>query len=636
MNHMNPPKGRMARFRQAAANSFRTHRLFWLFTLLLWTKSTIAYQFFFNIPIDNAMQSFILLINPLSSTLFLFAFSFFFSGNKRKWALYILYAASSLILFADTTYYREFTDFLTVPVLFQSSNMETLSSSFFSLLQWKDLLIVGDLIVLPFLLWKLNETGKASRKRVIATFVAAAAMFGFNLALAETERPELLTRSFDRELLVKNLGTFNFHVYDAMLQTKTSAQKAMADGSELAEIEQYTRQNYAAPDPELFGKYKGKNVIAVSFESAQNFTNYMKASNGEYITPNLNKLIEESHFWPNFYHTTGQGKTSDSEFALDNSLFGLPRGGVYFTNADNEYNALPERIKQEGYHSAVFHANNKSFWNRDQMYANIGVDSFYDQDYYDLGDPADMTEWGLLDDEFFLQSVPMIEELPEPFFAKLITLTNHFPFTMPSEEHELVPKFETNSTTLNNFPQALAYQDYALGLFIDELKANGMWDDTIFIVYGDHNGISTNHNAAMADLLGKEEITPYDVAKLQQVPFAIHLPGQEEGVVHDGIGSQIDMNPTIQHLLGIDTSDQIGFGNDLFAPERNDRAIFRDGTMITKEHVFTQSMCYEAETGELAAEPEACEPLEEEANRVLEMNDAIIYSDLLRFREQNE
>ncbi|MFY9947005.1 MAG: hypothetical protein WAL07_13175, partial [Exiguobacterium chiriqhucha] len=42
-------------------------------------------------------------------------------GNKRKWALYSLYLVSSLILFADTTYYREFTDFLTVPVLFQSS-----------------------------------------------------------------------------------------------------------------------------------------------------------------------------------------------------------------------------------------------------------------------------------------------------------------------------------------------------------------------------------------------------------------------------------------------------------------------------------------------------------------------------------
>ncbi|WP_214763708.1 MULTISPECIES: LTA synthase family protein [unclassified Exiguobacterium] len=633
MNRTNQSKGRMDRFRQAALDSFKTHRLFWMFTILLWTKSLIAYQFFFNMPAENLVQAFILIINPLSFTLFLFAFSFFFGGNKRKWALYSLYLVSSLILFADTTYYREFTDFLTVPVLFQSSNMETLSSSFLSLLEWKDLLLLGDLVVLPFLLWKMKETSQASQRRVLITFTAAAAMFGFNLVLAETERPELLTRSFDRELLVKNLGTFNFHVYDAMLQTKTSAQKALADGSELDEVENFTRQNYAAPDPEMFGKYKGKNVVVVSFESAQNFTHNMKASNGEYITPNLNKLIEESHYWPNYYHTTGQGKTSDAEFALDNSLYGLSRGGVYFTNADNEYNALPEVIKEDNYYSAVFHANNKSFWNRDQMYQNIGVDKFFDEASYDLGNPEDMTEWGLLDDEFFRQSVPMLEELPEPFYAKFITLTNHFPYTMPSEKHELVPKFETNSTTLNNFPQALAYQDYALGLFIDELKANGMWDDTIFVVYGDHYGISTNHNAAMADLLGKDELTPYDVAKLQAVPFAIHLPGQDKGEVHETIGSHVDMNPTIQHLLGIDTSQQVGFGNDLFSKEHYDRAIFRDGTVVTQDHLFTQSMCYDAKTGEVAEDGEACTPLESEANKILEMNDQLIYSDLLRFKQ---
>lgn len=628
--------GRTARWRQQLIESFQTHRLFWIFTILLWTKSLLAYQFFFNLPVENVVQAMILFINPLSFTLFLFAFSHFFNGNKQKWTLFILYTISSLILFADTTYYREFTDFLTVPLLFQSSNVETLSTSFFSILEWKDLLLVGDLFILPILLWRMNYEAKASRRRALATFVAAVSVFGVNLALAETERPELLTRSFDRELLVKNLGPFNFHVYDAMLQTKTSAQKALADESELEAIETYARQNYAAPNPDMFGKYKGKNVIAVSLESTQSFTHNMKAPNGEYITPNLNKLIEESHFWPNYYHTTGQGKTSDSEFAIDNSLYGLSRGGVYFTNADNEYDALPEVIKQENYHSAVFHANNKSFWNRDQMYQNIGVDQFFDEASYDLGDPNDMTEWGLLDDEFFLQSVPLLEELPEPFFAKMITLTNHFPFTMPSEEYELVPKFETSSTTLNNFPQALAYQDYALGLFIDELKKNGMWDDTIFIVYGDHNGISTNHNAAMADLLGKEELTSYDVAKLQSVPFAIHLPGQESGEVHETIGSHVDVNPTIQHLLGIDTSDQIGFGNDLFAEERNDRAVLRDGSVITQDYVFTQSTCYDAETGEVVDDASVCGPLEEDANKMLEMNDELIYSDLLRFKNQDE
>ncbi|ERG67099.1 LTA synthase family protein, partial [Exiguobacterium chiriqhucha] len=175
-----------------------------------------------------------------------------------------------------------------------------------------------------------------------------------------------------------------------------------------------------------------------------------------------------------------------------------------------------------------------------------------------------------------------------------------------------------------------------LGLFIDELKANGMWDDTIFVVYGDHYGISTNHNDAMADLLGKDELTPYDVAKLQSVPFAVHLPGQDKGEVHETIGSHVDMKPTILHLLGIDTSDTVGFGNDLLSEDRTSRAIFRDGTVITDEYVWTQSTCYDASSGEVVEDVSLCGPDSAEAEKILQMNDDLIYSDLLRFKEQTE
>ncbi|MFP3490372.1 hypothetical protein R0K20_22500, partial [Staphylococcus sp. SIMBA_130] len=82
----------------------------------------------------------------------------------------------------------------------------------------------------------------------------------------------------------------------------------------------------------------------------------------------LNDLIDESYYFPNFYHQTAQGKTSDSEFILENSLYGLPSGAVFFTHSGNEYNASPEILSENGYYNAVFHANNKSFWNRDVMY----------------------------------------------------------------------------------------------------------------------------------------------------------------------------------------------------------------------------------------------------------------------------
>ena len=84
----------------------------------------------------------------------------------------------------------------------------------------------------------------------------AASIMMLNLGLAETQRPQLLTRTFDRELLVKNIGTYNYHIYDVFMQSKSHAQRVLADGSELVEVGNYINANYAEPDPEKFGVAK--------------------------------------------------------------------------------------------------------------------------------------------------------------------------------------------------------------------------------------------------------------------------------------------------------------------------------------------------------------------------------------------
>ncbi len=106
---------------------------------------------------------------------------------------------------------------------------------------------------------KMTPIKKANRR---AYFLVAAAMLFLNIGLAETERPQLLTRTFDREMLVKNLGTYNYHLYDVFLQSKSSAQRAMADGSELVDIDNYIKANYVKPNEDMFGVGKGKNLLS--------------------------------------------------------------------------------------------------------------------------------------------------------------------------------------------------------------------------------------------------------------------------------------------------------------------------------------------------------------------------------------
>ncbi|MEW8988016.1 MAG: LTA synthase family protein, partial [Bacillus sp. (in: firmicutes)] len=310
-------------------------------TILLWLKTYIAYKTSFDIKIENWRQELILLINPLSFLMIILGISMFMKEKAQKRYILITSFIVSAILFANVVFYRFFNDFLTIPVLFQTSNMSDLGSSVTELINISDLFYFADLLVLALLLkFKPNviefrEYTKVDRR---SFFLVAIAIAFFNLGMAETERPQLLTRTFDREMLVKNIGTYNYHLYDAYLQSKSSAQRAMADGSELADIDNYVRANYLPPNDEMFGIAKGKNVILISMESTQNFV-INQTVNGQEITPFLNDFIKESYYFNNFYHQTGQGKTSDSEFLVENSLYPLSRGAVFFSHSGNEYTA---------------------------------------------------------------------------------------------------------------------------------------------------------------------------------------------------------------------------------------------------------------------------------------------------------
>lgn len=601
-----------------------------------WIKTVIVYHTSFDMKLENAMQHFILFINPLSFLLFAYGLSLFFKSSKaRNRYIISISVILSIVLFGNVGFYRFYDDFITLPVLFQTSNFGDLGSSAASIIGLWDILFFADVIILLLAHKYLPIMKEALQVNVQfrrAFFVLAVAVSFLNLGLAETERPQLLTRSFDRELLVKNIGTYNYHLYDIYIQSKSSAQRALADGSELVEVNNYVRSNQAAVNEELFGKYKDRNVIAVSLESLQNFV-INNQMDGHEITPFLNALTkdEDTYYFNNFYHQTGLGKTSDSEFIVENSLFGLGRGAVFFTHGGNTYNSMAERLGENGYYTNVMHPNNKSFWNRDMMYQSLKIDKYYDVDSYTI-EEGQAVNWGMKDIPFFEQSAAYMKDMPQPFYSRLISLTNHYPFTL-DEEDIMIPEYTSNSGTVNRYFQTARYMDEAVKDFFQALKDQGVYENSIIVMYGDHYGISENHNKAMAQYLEKDALTPYDNAMLQEVPLFIHIPGSGEGKEMDAVSGQIDIRPTILHLLGIETSKDMQLGADLFSPEHEDFVIFRDGRFVTDNYVYAGEACYDKATGE-QIDGEPCQPYAERATMELENSDAIINGDLLRFFDE--
>ncbi len=608
---------------------------FFLAVVLLWMKTYIVQSTQFDLGIENSMQRFLLFLNPLGSSLLFLGLAFFFKGRKKYIFLMIIDFLLSFLLFANVLFYRFFNDFITLPTLTQTQNFGDVSGSITSLLKPYDFLFFIDLILLIGLLsFKLVkiEVKDIGRRKVAALLSLALGISSLNLALAEADRPQLLTRGFDRNYIVKYLGMYNYTIYDAVQSTKASAQRVMADSNDITEVINFTQSNYAKPNPAFFGKAEGMNVIYLHLESIQNFLINYKL-HGEEVTPFLNSLTSEGNtlYFDNFFHQTGQGKTADAEFMLENSLYGLPSGSAFTTKGLNTFQAAPAILGQLGYTSAVFHGNSGSFWNRNEIYKSFGFNKFFDSSYYDMK-PEDLADYGLMDKPFFEQSIPLLESLPQPFYTKFMTVTHHYPYPIKEEDATIAPH-TTGDKSVDRYFQTARYADEALKQFFDYLKESGLYDNSIIIMYGDHYGISENHNKAMEKVLGKE-ITSFESTGLQRVPLFIRVPGMQGGVNHE-YGGQMDILPTLLHLLGIETKDYVQFGTDLLSEQHDDLVPFRNGNFVSSTITAIDGKFYDSKTGLLLEEdrlPEA-EKLQESASHKLSLSDRVVNGDLLRFYE---
>ncbi len=597
-------------------------------------KTYFAYYVDLSLGVKGLTQNLILLMNPYSLLALILSVFLFFKGKKAFWFMLIGGFLLTFLLYANVVYFRFFSDFLTFSTLNQVSNVDSMGGAVGASFQWYDFVYFLDIIAYLFILifkqkWlSLNVFHKKFIPVVMATAVA---LFFLNLAFAETDRPELLTRTFDHKYLVKYLGPYNFTVYDGVKTIQNNQQKALASEDDLTKVLNYTKQKQTTPNMENYGKAKGKNIIKIHLESFQTFL-INKKVNGHEVTPFLNKLSsgqDDFRYYPNFYHQTGQGKTSDAEFTMDNSLYGLPQGSAFSLKGDNTYQSLPAILhQQENMTTNVMHGDYKTFWNRDQVYRHFGVDKFYDATYYDMS-PENLENLGLKDKEFFKESADYLSKEKKPFYSHLITLTNHYPFTL-SEEDASIPPGNTGNSTVDGYIQTAHYLDQSVEQFINDLKKRGLYDDSVIILYGDHYGISENHNKAMSQLLG-EPITPAKFNDLNKTGFWIKAPGVEPKVDPTYAG-QVDVMPTLLHLMGIDTKNYIMLGTDMLSKDHKQLIPFRNGDFVTDQYKYVNGKAYSHKDNKPLTTPPA--DLQKNKNQVendLEINDEILNGDLMRF-----
>lgn len=627
---------------------------FGLLTILLWVKNIAAYLTEFKLGVESFQQYLILFINPIATTIFMLSIALYVKGKKSSYiTMLVIYSLMTLLLFSNIVYYREFTDFITINTMLGAGQVSSgLGETAIKLFRPYDILYWIDIIALVVLFArkKITMDERPVRARMALAITTLSIMiFSGNLFMAEVDRPELLTRTFSRDYLVKYLGINAFTVYDGVQTYQASQVRAEASPTDMDDVAKYVSNHYAAPNDDLFGIAKGKNVIYIHLESTQQFLiDYkLKDENGveHEVMPFINSLYhdKQTFAFDNFYHQVKGGKTSDAETLMDNSLFGLNQGALMTQlGGKNTFQSAPNILEQTaGYTSAVFHGNDSTFWNRNETYKHWGYDYFFSKEYYDVNEDNSF-QYGLHDKPFFQQSVKYLEQLPQPFYSKFIAVSNHFPYSEFTDDEAGFPMAQTDDETINGYFATANYLDAAVEEFFNYLKASGLYDNSVIVLYGDHFGISESRNESLAELVGKtkEDWNSYDNAQMQKVPYLIHIPGQENGGINHTYGGQVDALPTLMHLLGVDTKNYIMMGQDLLSADHDQLVAFRNGDFVSDKYTYHKGSLYDTASGNeivtaTAQQQKEVDALKEKVSAQLDASDQVNNGDLFRFYDKS-
>ena len=634
-------------------------RLGFVLTLLLlyWFKTMWAYSVDFNLDIQGPYQIFLAVINPLPISLLFIGLALYIKRTKLFYSLaFGIYLLLFIWLISNSIYYREFTDFVTVNTMLASSKVSAgLGAAALELFRPWDVIYILDFPILAFFFFKkwIRMDNRPFNKRASFAVTSLSAMlFSANLFLAEIDRPELLTRGFSNYYVVRALGLPAFLGYSANQTYAANKERSKASEADLKPVEEYIQQHYAKPNPEYFGMAKGRNIIYIHLESFQQFLiDYkLKVDDKEYeVTPFLNSLYhsKETFAFSNVFNQVKAGKTSDAETMIETGLFGLNQGSFMVNyGGTNTQQAAPFILSKNGYNSsAVFHGNAGSFWNRNTAYKQWGYNYFFDASYFTKQNSSNSFQYGLNDKYMLKDSIKYLERLQQPFYTKFITVSNHYPYTTSLSGDDLgFPLAKTQDETINGYFATANYLDSSIKAFFDYLKESGLYKNSIIVLYGDHYGISNSRNPALAPLLGKNSETwsSYDNAMLQRVPYMVVIPGMDKGGIIDTYGGEIDMLPTLEHLLGIESNKFLQVGQDMLSPEHDQIVAFRSANyFVTPEYTSYSGRTYYTKTGEEITNPdektkEQLDKIREAANLQLKISDSIQTGDLLRFFKGND
>lgn len=654
---------------------FKNNVLFVTFVITGVLSSTIL-RFFCMHTIENylsfkAILADLVVVSAIGSLGYLFK-------PKNRFPYYMtMNIFLTAICMINSVYYTFYTSFASVSMLSLTQYIGDVGDAVVeNVLQIKDLVYIFSpitLIIVNLKLKKKNyykrfELKSDRRKKTLKTLsFSGILLIIFLISLSPLDYSRFY-KQWNKEYIVMKFGIYIYQGEDLVVSLQPKINSMFGYNRAEKEFTDYfkDRNEYTGTN-EYTNIFEGKNVILIHGESMMR--NAMDLSfNGIEVTPTLNRLAKQGMFFSNFYSQVSVGTSSDSELTYNTSLMPTKSGTAFVSYSDRTYISTPKLLKEKGYYTFSMHANNADFWNRRAMHKSLGYDRFYSKTDYKV--TKDNTiGLGLSDKEFFKQSVAKIKKINEQhdkWYGLTIMLSNHTPFsdvekygdysvdikeTVTKEdgttEEVTYPYME--GTKLGNYFKSLHYADSALGEFIDELDSEGLLDNTIIVLYGDHDARLPradynklyNYNMETHEFLSEDNpnYKEYDSFQYEigrRVPFIIWSKDMEGTKLNQEVTNVMgmyDVMPTLGNMLGF--NNKYALGHDIFNIKDNNIVVFPNGNWVTNKMYYnSQKEAYLSLSDEPITEEEITKN-SEYANKLLDVSNDIIVFDLLNENKNN-
>ena len=611
----------------------KNNTLFLVFVFTVVLNSTVL-RFFCMHTIENYL-SVKAIIADLTVAIIIGSFGYL-CKPKNRFTYYLAFDIFlSAICMINSAYYTFYTSFASVSMLSLTQYIGDVGDAVVeNVIQLKDLFyIIGPLALTMVWLYqkkkknylKKIEVKSERKKKMTSTLgVGVCLLFLYCITLSSLDVTRFV-KQWNKEYIVMRFGIYVYQANDLVTSIQPKINSMFGYDKAKREFEEYFANKPDIPKTNQYTNlFEGKNVVVIHGESMMTNVIDLKFNDQE-VTPNLNKLAHDGMYFSNFYSEVSVGTSSDTELTYNTSLMPTKSGTAFVSYSDRVYNGTPKYFNEKGYYTFSMHANNGDFWNRRAMHASLGYQKFYSKTEYEVT-KENTIGLGLSDKEFFRQSLDKIETINtenENWYGLFIMLTNHTPFsetekygefdvslkeTITNEDgttEEIVYPY-MEGTKLGNYFKSVHYADAALGEFITGLEERGLLDNTVFILYGDHDARLPkadynrlyNYDKETDSVKSIDDPTYVEYGSYQyelgrKVPFIIwtkDMAGTDLNMEITDVMGMIDVQPTLGNMFGF--YNRYSLGNDIFNVRGNNTVVFPNGNWVSDK------IYYNAQKGE--------------------------------------